>query len=80
MALGITVVEVAGEETVEHQLGLHLGDGRFVFPTGLWAQVSQEFVKLAQVELGDMTGRYGFCMVEAQVWDLLGLSRPEPAS
>lgn len=75
MAVGVTVVEIVNEEHVPLQVGLHIGGGKVVYPTGNWAIMSHEAVVKFQSELGDLTGRYGFCMVSGEVWDLLGLTR-----
>ncbi len=75
MASGVALVEVSDDEVATAQVGLHLGDGRIVYPTGLWAVVTQEFMKEFQAELGDMAGRYGFCMVTKEIWTLMGLER-----
>jgi hypothetical protein len=75
MASGVTVVEVSDEVSAPAQVPLCLGDGGFVYPTGLWAVVPQEFIKGFQAELAGMSGRYGFCMCSPEVWDLMELQR-----
>ncbi len=75
MGKGVTVVEISDEEAVKFQVGMHLGEGRVVYPTGLWAVIDQDVVREFQTELSDMTGRYGFCMCSSQIWDLMELPR-----
>ncbi len=75
MASGIVMLEVSDEEVASAQVGLYLGGGRIVYPTGNWAVVSREFMEQFQPEFAQMLDRYDFCTCSAGVWDLMGLER-----
>lgn len=78
---GATIVEVLdGPGLTDSRPGLYLDVDSIVYPTGLWAVVTPGW--LAERIKGQdgeelLVSQHGYVFVDAEMWDHLGLERPE---
>lgn len=80
MDMGVVIVEVVDNPENDARVGLRLDVDRVVFPTGVWAVATPGFIRqvmspaaVDQVLHDD----HGYCFVSQEVWDAMGLERPE---
>ncbi len=86
MTKGVTIIEVFAQPQGSTHIGLALDVDVTVYPTGLWAAVEDGYLMgriqdVPELRLGATMPalRHGYCFVSSEVWDLLGLGRPEVA-